>query len=300
MAGYSTSNPKELKDAILRRLGAPIINVEVTEAQIYDCISRAIELYTEYHPDGLNRTFITVVLDEQQAASGIIQFDKRMYAVTKVLRGDFGGAFTFSGTPLDWFIHFVNNLAGGVCQTSGPYGSMDLQTYSMYNQYFQTLQDQLNPIQDFWFNSTSNTIRVLGNIQPGQVLVFEAWAYTAMLVDESSRLVGNPSNIVGMGNDFNYVEAWDNPYENLKKDNLVGNTTPYADQGVFNVRWVKDYSTALVKELNGHILRKHQGMQLPGGITIDGQSILAEAKEEISRLREELLQLSEPLPILWG
>ena len=42
---YNTYNPKTLKDAILRRLGAPVINVEVTEDQIYDCIQRALELY---------------------------------------------------------------------------------------------------------------------------------------------------------------------------------------------------------------------------------------------------------------
>ena len=41
---YNTYNPKTLKDAILRRLGAPVINVEVTEDQIYDCIQRALEL----------------------------------------------------------------------------------------------------------------------------------------------------------------------------------------------------------------------------------------------------------------
>nr|DAF95453.1 MAG TPA: neck protein [Myoviridae sp. ctCo31] len=43
------SNPRQLKDLILRRLGAPVINIEITEEQIYDCIYRALELYGEYH-----------------------------------------------------------------------------------------------------------------------------------------------------------------------------------------------------------------------------------------------------------
>ena len=50
---YNTYNPKTLKDAILRRLGAPVISVEVTEDQIYDCIQRALELYTDYPNDNL-------------------------------------------------------------------------------------------------------------------------------------------------------------------------------------------------------------------------------------------------------
>ena len=57
MSGYVTNNPRELKDAILRRLGAPVINVEVTEDQIYDCIQRALELYGEYHFDGVNKGY---------------------------------------------------------------------------------------------------------------------------------------------------------------------------------------------------------------------------------------------------
>ena len=42
MATNTARNPKELKDVILRRLGAPIINVELTEDMIYDCIQREI------------------------------------------------------------------------------------------------------------------------------------------------------------------------------------------------------------------------------------------------------------------
>ncbi|AFQ22637.1 T4-like phage head completion, neckhetero-dimeric protein [Stenotrophomonas phage IME13] len=71
---YTTNNPLELKDAILRRLGAPIVHVEVTEQQVFDCISRALELYGEYHYDGFHKTYATVVLTEEQAKTGVISF----------------------------------------------------------------------------------------------------------------------------------------------------------------------------------------------------------------------------------
>lgn len=58
MSGYNSQNPKELKDVILRRLGAPIINVELTPDQIYDCIQRALELYGEYHLMDLTKVFM--------------------------------------------------------------------------------------------------------------------------------------------------------------------------------------------------------------------------------------------------
>ncbi|WWS25364.1 hypothetical protein vBKpnAMK6_00422 [Klebsiella phage vB_Kpn_AM_K6] len=68
----------------------------------------------------------------------------------------------------------------------------------------------------------------------------------------------------------------------------------------YNNRWVKDYATALTKKLWGEILFKHQGLQLAGGVTVDGQTLKVEAQEEIERLREELDLLDPGCPILLG
>ncbi|WVX87465.1 head-tail adaptor Ad2 [Vibrio phage EniLVp02] len=308
MSGYSASNPRELKDIILRRLGAPINNVELTESQIYDCISRAIELFTEYHPDGLNRTFVTVQLTEEQAKTGIIQFDKPIYAVTKILRA--GSTFwTMDGnTTFSWFSDFLRGLAGagtpGSCNTYAPgmfSGGGDLQTYSMLMSYKNTMMDQLSPLNDFWYNSMTRTMRVVGNLKAGDLIVFECWVQTAMMVaDSATGIIGNERNLIGSTATNDPNELWDDPYTQLQKNNFIGNAEMYAEQGVYNVRWVKDYSTSLAKELNGIVLRKFQGAQLPGGVTIDGQTIIQEAKDEIAALRDELMSISEPLPIMIG
>lgn len=308
MSGYSVSNPKELKDAILRRLGAPIINIEVTEQQVYDCISRAIELFTDYHPDGLNRTFMTVTLTAEQAASGIVQFTQPIYAITKILRAS-STFWTMDGnSTYTWFSDFLRGLAGaggaaGGCNSyhGGMLGQGDLQTYSMLMSYKNTMMDQLSPLDDFWYNSLNNTVRIIGNKRTGDLVIFECWVPSSILVaDSATGLVGNERNYIGAASGVTAYEQWNDPYSVLKQNNVVGNSQQYAEQGVYNVRIVKDLATAYVKELNGQILRKHQGMQLPGGVTIDGQSILQEAKEEIAALRQELMDISEPLPILVG
>nr|DAF95455.1 MAG TPA: neck protein [Myoviridae sp. ctCo31] len=41
-------------------------------------------------------------------------------------------------------------------------------------------------------------------------------------------------------------------------------------------------------------------MSLPGGVQIDGNRLIQEAKEEIQNLREELYQLTIPDMILYG
>lgn len=68
----------------------------------------------------------------------------------------------------------------------------------------------------------------------------------------------------------------------------------YAD--VWNDRWLLRYGTALFKRQWGENLSKFAGVQLPGGITLDGPRILGEAREEINQLEEEMIT-SYSLPV---
>ena len=65
---------------------------------------------------------------------------------------------------------------------------------------------------------------------------------------------------------------------------------------IFNDIWLKRYTTALIKKQWGSNLSKFEGVQLPGGVSLRGGEITAEANEEITRLEEEL-QLTYELPI---
>jgi hypothetical protein len=59
--------------------------------------------------------------------------------------------------------------------------------------------------------------------------------------------------------------------------------------------FLKKYTTALIKRQWGENLKKFTGVQLPGGITLDGKTIYDEAVEEI-RLIEEQMSLKYELP----
>ena len=69
----------------------------------------------------------------------------------------------------------------------------------------------------------------------------------------------------------------------------------YAD--VWNDPWLKKYATALIKRQWGENLKKFEGMQLPGGITFNGQKIWEEATDEINKIEEELTN-SYSLPVM--
>lgn len=70
---------------------------------------------------------------------------------------------------------------------------------------------------------------------------------------------------------------------------------------VWSDRMLKKYATALIKKQWGNNMKKFGGMQLPGGITMNGQQIFDEAVNEIKEL-EQLIRdtYEEPPQFLMG
>lgn len=58
---------------------------------------------------------------------------------------------------------------------------------------------------------------------------------------------------------------------------------------MWNDSWLKKYTTALIKRQWGTNLSKFDGMQLPGGVTINASKILEEANAEIEALDDSLM-----------
>lgn len=68
----------------------------------------------------------------------------------------------------------------------------------------------------------------------------------------------------------------------------------YAD--VWKDRWLLRYATCLIKQQWGNNLKKFGGMQMPGGITFNGQQIYDEATTERRELEQEMIT-SYSLPV---
>lgn len=305
---YTTNNPLELKDAILRRLGAPIVHVEVTEQQVYDCISRALELYGEYHYDGFHKTYATVVLTEEQAKTGVLSLaGGNVFAVTQVIRTNIGSIITMDGTAVyPWFTDFVVGMTGasigGQCKWYGPnaFGA-DLGYFTQLMSYRDMMGDMLSPLPDYYFNSTTEMMRIAGKFREGDLLVFEVYCKSYASVDSmlSSTVAGYGFAMSDDGSNPSRAETYANP--NMMHGQIyAGQSTGQPKDNSYNNRWVKDMATAFVKELNGQVLAKHQGMQLPGGVTVDGIRLIEEARIDIDKLRQELELLDGPPPIIMG
>jgi len=70
---------------------------------------------------------------------------------------------------------------------------------------------------------------------------------------------------------------------------------PNEHTDVYNDMFLKRYLTALIKRNWGINLKKFEGMELPGGVTLNGQQMYDEANEEIKEIEEEM-QLKYSFP----
>jgi hypothetical protein len=56
------------------------------------------------------------------------------------------------------------------------------------------------------------------------------------------------------------------------------------------------YTTALIKRQWGENMKKFGGIQLPGGVVLNGQQVYDEADDEIKQIENEM-QLKSELPV---
>ena len=66
---------------------------------------------------------------------------------------------------------------------------------------------------------------------------------------------------------------------------------------VYNDFWLKRYLTALIKKQWGMNMIKFQGVQLPGGVQLNGRQIYEDGLAEIEKLEEQLKNEYELPPI---
>ncbi len=63
---------------------------------------------------------------------------------------------------------------------------------------------------------------------------------------------------------------------------------PEFHSAIWDDMWLKRYTTALFKRQWGQNLLKFEGMQLPGGVTLNGRQLFEDAMAEIQKLEEEI------------
>ncbi len=100
--------------------------------------------------------------------------------------------------------------------------------------------------------------------------------------------------------EFNQYEGYVYPQCNWEYDLSVGDymifdcyraLDPKTATKMWMEPWFKGYALALAKKQYAQNLKKYQGVQLPGGITLNGSEMYQEAIQEIDKLEQQLQSL---------
>lgn len=236
-----------LIDYCLRRLGDPVIEVNVDEDQIDDRIDEAIQYYQEFHSDALKRGYLKHLLTAADITNKYITLSTDIQYVSRMFKVD--STFAQTGNMFDIKYQMALNDVWDLTSWAG-----DLAYYEQLQQYLSLLDMKLNgsPIVDFV--RKQNRLYIHGNIEDGDL---EAGQY---IVAEVYEIIN-----------------------------------PNTHTSIYNDMWLKQYATSLIKLQWGMNLIKFEGMQLPGGVIINGRQLFDDAQAEIQELQEKI-RLEHEMP----
>ena len=242
----STPNSKAtLKDYCLRRLGHPVVEINVDDDQVDDRIDDALAYYRDYHYDGTERDFL-----------------KHQVTATDITNG---------------YISIPANISGII--NVFPVG-VGLNVNNMFNIRYQIT---LNDVYDWSKSAFSSYVSTMENIALLQEIFVGKQSLRFSRHTDRLHIDMNWSERVQVG-EFLLVEC----YRVLDPDTFTS---------VWGDWWLRQYTTQLIKRQWGENLKKFEGMQMPGGLTFNGQKIWEEATEEQRNLEAEVLN-SYSLPVM--
>jgi len=254
----------DLIDYSLRKLGSPVVEINVDRQQCEDRLDEALELFAERHHDGAERAYfkykitqntkdnLYITTDDLGPVNGITGDAPTGKDILSVIRlFQFGNFANISMFDVRYQMALTDYF--GINRGLGSNSSQGLSRYDSTKRYINLVQDFFQPEKRIRFNKVSNKIHLdfpEADLSVGKHLIIEA-----------------------------YVKVPSNTFSEI-----------------FNDVWLKKYVTALIKKQWGQNMSKFEGIQMPGGVSLRGGEIAAEANEEIVRL-EEQLQTTYELPI---
>ena len=238
---------ENLKQYALRALGKPVIEINVDDDQLEDRIDEALQYFTQYHYDGVKRTYLK-------------------YQYTQADKDRMTGDSTESATV-------------GSVTNSFPFSNK-----GNLNLFDVRYQLRLNDLYDFSSTSIINYDVVLRHLD----------FLDHVLVGEKPMRFNQHENKL-------YVDM------DWKNDLQVGEylviecyrkLDPANNTDVFNDIFLKRYVTALFKKQWGANLSKFGGVQMIGGVTLNGQQIFSEAMQDVEKLEQEIRSTYELNPAI--
>lgn len=162
---------EDLKNYVLRKLGAPALQINVTPEQIEDRIDDALESYWEWHHEGSYTDFVSRPLTQQEIDTREFVVDEWVYQVLSIMMlGD-----AFSDYNLEYNAYMQRLGSQVIVLGEG------ISNYVVAQSYLSMVRDFFSPEKRIQFNQSHNKIRIqssMSNFKAGDYLVLEVYRFS--------------------------------------------------------------------------------------------------------------------------
>ena len=135
MSATKPANRTEFRNFCLRKLGEPVIRVNVAPEQVEDCIDQAIEYFQREHYDGQYEMMLPLTVTEKVKEQGYFDIDDTIISVTRVLELTGTG---MGGSSPDAMLTFQWQMMAGAARIlQGGMGGMCNNGMTQYVNYLQ-------------------------------------------------------------------------------------------------------------------------------------------------------------------
>jgi hypothetical protein len=272
------STKQELIDYAKRKLGAPVLEINVADEQIDDLIDDAVQFFQERHFDGVYPALFKYQITEEDINRGKAKAPTGVgIATTSATETIVGTATTFSYYENSNYLKIPNSVIGvtkifhfdGSNAVSSNmfsakyqlflndvyyWGSTELLSYSMVKTYLEDINFLLTTQKQIRYNKRQDRLYLdidWNTVNAGDFFIIDCFS----VLDPNS-----------------YSEVW-------------------------NDSFLKKYVTSLIKKQWGQNLIKFQGVKLPGGVELNGRQLYDDAQKEIDDLMEKMSNTYELPPL---
>lgn len=272
------SSRQELVNYCLRKLGSPVLEINVADEQIDDLVDDALQLFTERHFDGVYQTYLKYQITQNDIdrgrAKGFSGVGVSTTSSSSVISGSTVNFNYYENSNylqipshvvgISKIFHFEgsNSISSGMFSIKYQlflndlyyWGSTELLTYSMVKTYLEDIDWLLTTQKQIRFNKRQDRLYLdidWSSVRPGQYFIIDC-----------HRML-DPND---------YSQVW-------------------------NDSFLKPYLTALIKRQWGQNLIKFQGIQLPGGVTLNGRQMYDDAQREIDEIISKMSSTYELPPL---
>jgi hypothetical protein len=309
----------QFKNYCLRRLGWPVLQINLDDDQIDDRIDDALQFFNDYHFDGVEKMYMKHQITQADIDRKWIYCPDTVSFVTGIF------PFDDSNSSINMFdLRYQLRLHDLYDFTSVSYVS-----YEITMQHIRSLNLLFSGTPQFRFNRKMNKIFLdidwTQDLLVGDYVIVEC--YRALRPD-TTTLTGtvttttSSATVTGTGTVFDQ-EILENDMINIAGQEVQvskilsptiltlvnpvatnvtnGTVTVTGSSDVWDDRFLKKYATALLKQQWGTNLKKFGGIMMPGGVTLNGKEIWDEATEELSKIEEDIFQFNSlPSEIVTG